>query len=49
MAIRTGLLDMLVGERGKPKDMTHLLFTTTWRRETGQWKLVLRQATRIRS
>jgi ketosteroid isomerase-like protein len=47
--IRTGLVNMLVGERGKPKDDTNLLFTLVWRRETGGWRLVLRQATRVRS
>jgi ketosteroid isomerase-like protein len=49
LAIRTGLMDMLVGERGKPKELTRLLFTTCWRREKAGWRLLLRQATRVRS
>jgi ketosteroid isomerase-like protein len=47
--IRTGLVNMVVGERGKPKDDTNLLFTLVWRREVGRWRLVLRQATRVRT
>lgn len=46
--IRTGLTNMVVGERGKPKDDTNLLCTTVWRREPAGWRLVLRQATRVR-
>lgn len=43
--VRTGLLCMIVGERGKPKRDVALLFTTLWRREA-RWRLVLRQTTR---
>ena len=46
--VRTGLTNMVVGERGKPKDDTNLLCTTVWRREPTGWRLVLRQATRVR-
>jgi len=49
MLVRTGLTNMIVGERGKPKDDTNLLCTTVWRREPRGWRLVLRQATRVRS
>jgi len=47
--VRTGLTNMIVGERGKPKDDTNLLCTTVWRREPTGWRLVLRQATRVPS
>ena len=46
VVIRTGLVNMVVGERGKPKDAINLLFTLVWRRESSAWRLVLRQATR---
>jgi len=46
VVIRTGLVRMVVGERGKPKDDINLLFTFVWRRESSAWRLVLRQATR---
>ena len=46
VVIRTGLVHMVVGERGKPKDAINLLFTLVWRRESSAWRLVLRQATR---
>jgi len=46
--VRTGLTNMVVGERGKPKDDTNLLCTTVWRREPAGWRLVLRQATRVK-
>jgi len=46
--VRTGLTNMIVGERGKPKNDTNLLCTTVWRREAGNWRLVLRHATRVR-
>ena len=49
MLVRTGLTNMIVGEHGKPKDDTNLLCTTVWRREPSGWRLVLRQATRVRS
>lgn len=44
--LRTGLLSMMVGERGKPKAGAALLFTTLWRREA-RWRLILRQTTRV--
>jgi len=46
VVIRTGLVHMVVGERGKPKGAINLLFTLVWRRESSAWRLVLRQATR---
>ncbi len=42
--MRTGLVNMLVGERGQSKSSTSLLITTHWRRETRGWRLVLRHA-----
>jgi ketosteroid isomerase-like protein len=47
VAIMHGIVDMSVSETGKPRDLIHLLFTLVWVRESGTWRLSLRQATRI--
>ena len=47
VAILNGIVDMLVGARGKPKDLIHLLFALVWIREGERWQLEFRQATRI--
>lgn len=47
VAIMSGIYDMGVGETGKPKNMTHLLFVLVWVKQAGAWLLGYRQATRI--
>lgn len=47
VSIQTGTMVMVVGERGKPKAPTRLLFTHVWKREPQGWRLWQRQATRV--
>jgi ketosteroid isomerase-like protein len=47
VAILNGVVDMLVGARGKAKELIHLLFVLIWIRQEGRWQLEFRQATRI--
>jgi ketosteroid isomerase-like protein len=47
VAIQTGTMVMVVGERGKPKAPITLLFTHVWKREPQGWRLWQRQATRM--
>ena len=47
VAFIDGICDMRVGERGKPRNMIHLLFVLAWVRRDDGWKLVHRHAVRI--
>jgi ketosteroid isomerase-like protein len=47
VAIETGTMTMVVGERGKPKAPITLLFTHVWKREQQSWRLWQRHATRV--
>ena len=47
MAAIDGIVDMRVGETGRPKDLLHLLFTLVWVHRDGRWQLYYRQATRM--
>jgi uncharacterized protein DUF4440 len=46
-AVATGEVEMSVSAAGEPKRLIRLLFTLVWVREPGQWRLLVRQATRI--
>jgi ketosteroid isomerase-like protein len=48
VAVLSGTVDMLVGERGGPKGLIHLLFVLLWVERNGTWQLDYRQATRRR-
>ncbi|MFC7398114.1 nuclear transport factor 2 family protein [Chelatococcus sp. GCM10030263] len=45
--VRNGIVEMAVGERGKARNRLALLHTFVWRVEGANWRLVIRQATRI--
>lgn len=47
VAVQTGKVRMVVGERGQPKAPIDLLFTLVWKRVPRGWRLWQRQATRI--
>lgn len=47
IAISSGVIDMLVGARGSAKSVIRLQHVLIWRQESGRWRLLLRQATRI--
>lgn len=47
VAVTTGICDMVVGETGQRKQLTHLLFVLVWIRQAGAWRLAYRQATRM--
>ena len=47
-AIIDGIVDMRVGETGRPKDLLHLLFALVWVKAGARWRLYYRQATRMR-
>ncbi len=47
VAMTSGVMEMLVGAKGSPKDTIRLQHVLIWRHETGTWRLLLRQATRI--
>jgi ketosteroid isomerase-like protein len=46
-AVITGQVVMSVSAAGEPKSTIRLLFTLVWTKQTGRWRLLLRQATRI--
>jgi len=45
--VRHGIVEMTVGERGKPRNRLRLLHTFVWTVEADTWRLSIRQATRI--
>jgi len=47
LAVMSGIVDMCVGEAGRDKSMTQLLFALVWVRQDGAWRLEYRQATRM--
>jgi len=47
MAAMHGIVDMSVATDGRPVELLHLQFVLIWVREAGQWRLMLRQTTRI--
>jgi hypothetical protein len=49
VALINGVVDMVVGMAGKPKELIALLFILIWVRRDGRWQLELRQATRVPS
>jgi len=46
-AVTDGVMDMLVGANGSAKQVIRLLHVLVWRRQSGEWRLLLRQATRV--
>ena len=42
-----GIVDMSVATAGRPDELLHLQFVLVWVRESGRWRLMLRQTTRI--
>jgi hypothetical protein len=46
-AFTDGVMEMLVGANGTAKDIIRLLHVLVWQRESGVWRLLFRQATRI--
>ena len=48
VAITTGEVDMLVGAKGEAKRLIRLQHVLIWREEAAVWRLLLRQATRLR-
>lgn len=46
-AVMHGIVDMSVATDGRPVELLHLQFVLIWVREAGQWRLMLRQTTRI--
>jgi hypothetical protein len=49
VAMTTGVMEMLVGARGSGKTSIRLQHVLIWRQESGIWRLLLRQATRLPS
>ena len=47
VAVKTGKVRMVVGQRDQPKATIGLLFTLVWKREAVGWRLWQRHATRI--
>jgi ketosteroid isomerase-like protein len=47
VAVQTGKVRMVVGQRDQPKAPIGLLFTLVWKREAAGWRLWQRHATRI--
>ena len=47
VAITTGVMEMLVGEKGSAKGTIRLQHVLVWRKEGETWRLLLRQATRL--
>jgi hypothetical protein len=47
VAITSGVMEMLVGEKGSAKNWIRLQHVLVWREEGGAWRLLLRQATRL--
>ena len=47
MAMVYAVLDFVGGPRGIPHPPTRLITTLVWRRRAGEWRMILRQATRI--
>ena len=47
MGVQHGIVDMSVATDGGPVLLLHLQFVLIWVREAGQWRLMLRQTTRI--
>ena len=47
IAVTTGVIEMLVGEKGGPKGTIRLQHVLVWVQELNSWRLLLRQATRI--
>ena len=47
VAVQTGNVRMVVGQRDQPKATIGLLFTLVWKREAVGWRLWQRHATRI--
>jgi hypothetical protein len=46
-AMTTGVMEMLVGAKGSAKGTIRLQHVLIWRLESGTWRLLLRQATRL--
>jgi hypothetical protein len=46
-AMTTGVMEMLVGAKGSSKSTIRLQHVLIWRQESGTWRLLLRQATRL--
>jgi hypothetical protein len=46
-AMTTGVMEMLVGAQGSAKGTIRLQHVLIWRLESGTWRLLLRQATRL--
>ena len=46
-AVTGGVIDMLVGAKGGPKGTIRLQHVLVWQKESGIWRLLLRQATRL--
>ena len=49
VALVSGICDMRVGMKGKPKELIHLLFVLAWVNTGGEWRLLHRHATRVPS
>jgi hypothetical protein len=47
VAITTGVMTMLVGEKGSAKGTIRLQHVLVWQHEAAGWRLLLRQATRL--
>lgn len=47
VAVIHGIVNMSVATGGKPDELLHLQFVLVWVRESGRWRLMLRQTTRI--
>jgi ketosteroid isomerase-like protein len=47
VAITTGVMTMVVGEKGSAKGTIRLQHVLVWRQEGTEWRLLLRQATRL--
>jgi hypothetical protein len=47
VAVTRGMIDMVVGAGGSGKGLIRLQHTLVWVAQEGQWRLSLRQATRI--
>jgi ketosteroid isomerase-like protein len=45
--VRHGVVEMTVGERGKPRSRLRLLHTFVWTVDGDTWRLSIRQATRV--
>jgi len=47
LAVMYGVADFFMSTDQRPLETLHLQFTLVWVREAGQWRLLLRQTTRI--